>query len=156
MTSLSQIGKSPVPWGCNMHIVMTYFSHLAELMPTVTKIGVPRAPRPKVERNRPEGLEYTSRWDRFSRLYRRANPFCRFCKERGLFNLGSRERPNLVDHKYPLMWGGEMFPGADGVQTLCVSCHGVKSSLESYAAKTGQQDQIVLWCDDPSKRPRVY
>jgi hypothetical protein len=62
----------------------------------------------------------------------------------------------VVDHKYPVSDGGPMMPGPDGVMPLCESHHsGTKAALEAYARRTGQMDQIVRWCDDPTVRPRV-
>jgi len=62
----------------------------------------------------------------------------------------------VVDHKFPVADGGEMFPGSAGLWGLCESHHsGWKAALEAYARRTGQLDQIVRWCDDPMSRPRV-
>lgn len=123
-------------------------------MPHIKRLTAPRVRGAR--RERPKGLEYTSRWDRFSRLYRRQNPFCKFCLEKGIYNLGSAQSPNVVDHKYPVTWGGEMFPGAGGVMTLCRSHHdGTKAQMEGLARRLGREDELVLWCDDPMARPRV-
>jgi hypothetical protein len=62
----------------------------------------------------------------------------------------------VVDHKFPVVDGGSLLPGLSGVWSLCSPCHGVKASLERYARETDQLDQIVFWCDDPSRRPRVF
>jgi hypothetical protein len=123
-------------------------------MPRVTKLSLPMVSDRGDRRDRK--IKYPSRWDRFSKVYRRQHPFCAFCMERGFFNLGSPDRPNVVDHKYPVTDGGEMFPGPGGVHTLCASCHsGTKASLEIHARRTGQMDRIVIWCDDPTTRPRT-
>jgi len=63
---------------------------------------------------------------------------------------------DLVDHKYPVQDGGDMFPGHRGLWSLCVPCHGVKSALEQLARSTGQMEQLVRWCDEPQVRPRVF
>lgn len=94
--------------------------------------------------------QYTSRWRRFARTYRADNPFCAICRESGRLTFAA-----LVDHKYPVADGGPMFPGPEGVWSLCVSHHAWKAQLENYARRTGQVDQIVVWCDEPHARPVI-
>lgn len=93
--------------------------------------------------------KYLSAWTRFSRDYRRRHPFCAECYRAGRLTYEGV----LVDHKYPVADGGEMFPGEDGVWTLCTAHHGWKARLEAHARATGQMHLIVRWCDDPSVRP---
>jgi hypothetical protein len=60
----------------------------------------------------------------------------------------------LVDHKFPVADGGLVHCGEADVWTLCNRCHGYKQWLEAEARKSGQMNQIVRWCDDPTSRPR--
>jgi hypothetical protein len=62
----------------------------------------------------------------------------------------------LVDHKFPVADGGPMLPGDQGVMTLCITCHGAKTAMETYARDTGQMDQIIRWCDDLAARPAPF
>ena len=49
-----------------------------------------------------------------------------------------------------------MLPGDHGVMTLCMTCHGIKTAMETYAQDTGQMDQVIRWCDDPASRPAPF
>jgi 5-methylcytosine-specific restriction endonuclease McrA len=119
-------------------------------MPTVRRLKGPVNGRVlKAERTSPRLRGYTSEWDRYSTHYRRRHPFCAEC-----FRVGRLTYEDvLVDHKLPVSNGGPMFPGDDGVATLCRACHAGKTAMEEYARTTGQVDQIVLWCDEPERRP---
>lgn len=119
--------------------------------------GMPRIfraqPRQSGERVQRQGSgKYTYAWTRFSLDYRRRHPFCAECYRLGrLTYVGV-----VVDHKFPVADGGEMFPGDEGVWTLCDSHHsGWKAMLEAYARETGQMDKIVMWCDEPETRPKL-
>jgi len=69
---------------------------------------------------------YTSRWARYSKIFRRNNPLCVDCKKRGILT-PSRH----VDHikavsgpDDPLFWDPENH------QPLCESCHAHKTATE--------------------------
>lgn len=92
---------------------------------------------------------YGYRWQKFSLKFRRANPWCRFCQQRG------RDTPaTQVDHIKP--W--DEFPDLRYVwsncQSLCDYDHAVtKQKMENYARKHGLLDKLPEWCADPTSRP---
>ncbi len=109
-----------------------------------------RIVRPKEPGPRAKG--YSSRWDRYSAAFRRRNPFCARCLERGRMTLIVTGGTGVVDHKHPVSNGGDFWDPANHWQ-LCDACHGWKARLEQHARETGQMDKIRLWCDDPTTRP---
>jgi hypothetical protein len=121
-------------------------------MPTVNRLKTPSPSRIlKAERTSPRLRGYSSEWDRYSAHYRRRHPFCVEC-----FRVGRLTYEGvLVHHKFPVADGGPMFPGDNGVMTVCQSHHGLMDALEEFARSTGQMDMIVFWCDNPESRPRV-
>lgn len=64
-------------------------------------------------------LYNSSRWKRFSRWYRKDNPFCVVCDRLA----------DDVDHITPIEEGGSLY-GEDNLQSLCKSCHAKKSAKD--------------------------
>jgi 5-methylcytosine-specific restriction protein A len=67
---------------------------------------------------------YTSKWDRASKNYLKANPLCTEC-----YKNGKRKPATLVDHIEPHKGDQVLFWKISNWQGLCVPCH---------ARKTGQ------------------
>jgi 5-methylcytosine-specific restriction endonuclease McrA len=110
-----------------------------------------RIVKPKEKGPREKG--YNSRWDRASAAFRKRNPFCAFCLQRGRMTLIVTGRTGVVDHKWPVSDGGPMWDTSNW-HSLCSSCHGsTKRAMEIHARETGQLDQLIRWCDDPASRP---
>jgi len=120
-------------------------------MPQVRRLTSPRPRLAVPPRESPRLRGYNARWDAYSKKYRQKHPFCAMCHQGGRMTFA-----DLVDHKFPVADGGEMFPGFAGLWSLCVPCHGVKGALEQLARSTGQMEQLVRWCDEPQVRPRVF
>ena len=68
---------------------------------------------------------YNARWDRLSKLFRKNNPFCAICEKNGILKIGQ-----CVDHIIPHKDDKELFWDSDNLQTLCFSCHGIKTAGE--------------------------
>lgn len=98
-------------------------------------------------RESPRDRGYDSRWDRFSLSYRKKEPFCAICREKGRFVFC-----DVVDHKLPLRQGGEVL-NPQNVWGLCTAHHSWKGRLEAYAEATGQVHLLAQWCDRPETRP---
>ena len=74
-------------------------------MPRVGRLGPPRPPR-VVTVPRDAQAYANSRWRRHSAAFRRRNPFCQFCSQRGRLRFTA-----VADHAVPLVDGGALFPG---------------------------------------------
>jgi 5-methylcytosine-specific restriction protein A len=69
---------------------------------------------------------YGSRWARYARLFKRANPLCRACL------LGGRVTPvYVVDHITPVTGPDDpLFWEPGNHQSLCETCHNIKRATE--------------------------
>ena len=74
-------------------------------------------------------------WKKLRRIQLMHEPLCRYCKSRGRV-VGATQ----VDHKKPISKGGAPLD-IENLQSLCRSCHSVKTSSD----KTGR---LVRGCDD--------
>ena len=63
-------------------------------------------------------------WRKLSRLYRRLNPLCVDCKDKGI-----AKAVQIVDHVIPIEQGGERL-SMDNLQSLCIPCHNTKTAEE--------------------------
>lgn len=69
---------------------------------------------------------YTSRWARYSRQYRKANPLCVDCHKRGIIKIASH-----VDHITPVSGPEDpLFWEPTNHQGLCAACHSRKTARE--------------------------
>lgn len=75
----------------------------------------------------------TAQWQRLRLSHLAIEPACRQCRAEGSLTLA-----NTVDHVVAISAGGDPFPGHDGLQSLCASCHGWKTSagLEAGAVRS--------------------
>jgi 5-methylcytosine-specific restriction endonuclease McrA len=75
----------------------------------------------------------SARWHKLSLQFRKANPLCKRCKEKGL-----TEVSEVVDHIIPLViWipqGGDPFD-TKNMQALSKSCHSVKTKEDKSKYK---------------------
>lgn len=91
---------------------------------------MPKAP-PKAQPNKrrthaDQSAKYqTQRWRKLSKHFRKSNPLCVVCLEKGI----SKPAQN-VDHIQPVEHGGDMYDW-DNLQSLCISCHNRKRKGES-------------------------
>ncbi len=105
---------------------------------------------PRYERSSPRKRGYTGAWDKASAGYRRKHPFCAWCAQQGRITLCE-----VVDHKIPIVDGGEMFDRSLW-WGLCRPHHDLKGQMETFARKTGQVQMLTIWCDEPDKRPAKF
>lgn len=101
------------------------------------------------KRTSPRERGYDARWDRRSVLYRRRHPFCEnpVHGDRVVFG-------DVVDHKLPVVDGGQVHCPDEGLWHLCKSCHdGFKREAERIAREINRVDLLPLWCDNPEARP---
>jgi 5-methylcytosine-specific restriction protein A len=67
----------------------------------------------------------SARWHKLSRQFRKANPLCKRCLDKGITEVGE-----VVDHTIPLeVWiqqGGDPYDYTN-LQTLSKSCHSIKT-----------------------------
>lgn len=67
---------------------------------------------------------YNKKWNRYSKAYRRANPWCVKC-------LPKLTAAECVDHKKPISGRDDpLFWKEDNHQSLCWSCHSIKTAIE--------------------------
>lgn len=65
---------------------------------------------------------YTSRWDKASKNYLKANPLCAQC------GINNKKRPaTLVDHIMPHRLDNLLFWRVTNWQSLCKNCHAIKT-----------------------------
>lgn len=70
---------------------------------------------------------YNSRqWRRLRQYVMQMNPLCKYCKEKGIIKAGE-----CIDHIIPIRFGGDKL-SISNLQTLCNSCHAVKSGKEAH------------------------
>ncbi len=80
-----------------------------------------RAPRKHYNN---DSFYHSTAWKRLRKRHILAEPFCRRCREKGIF------RPaNIVDHITELEDGGEPLDDAN-LQSLCYACHNRKTKEE--------------------------
>jgi 5-methylcytosine-specific restriction enzyme A len=70
----------------------------------------------------------TSTWKRLRLAHLSLSPMCEGCAAMGLLTPA-----NTVDHVVPISEGGPAFPGHDGLNSYCASCHGAKTARGSEA-----------------------
>lgn len=99
-------------------------------------------------RGSPRERGYDARWDRLSVAFRKRNPFCLWCAQAGRDTL-----TDLVDHMIPVVDRPDLKHEWDNLMPACVTCHGRKASLETYARENGLIDLLPVWCREPDKRP---
>jgi 5-methylcytosine-specific restriction protein A len=72
-----------------------------------------------------------AQWKRLRLLKLRASPLCEDCRAAGVV------RPaTVVDHVVPIKFGGERFPGLEGLRSLCAACHGAKTARGPEAGQS--------------------
>lgn len=96
-------------------------------MPARRVVGSPLAGRAPVK---PEyaRLYHTREWERTSRRHLAEFPFCAECERNG-----RTEAASVTDHITPHRGNLELFWAEANHQSLCASCHGVKSRSERDA-----------------------
>ena len=91
-------------------------------MPRIKRDYHPNAERDSIPtRGSAAERGYDRTWRKFAAHWLTQEPLCRLCKARGVLTPGV-----LVDHVIPLSAGGKRL-SRDNVQTLCRSCHRVKT-----------------------------
>lgn len=79
----------------------------------------------KLESKRVDDKFYqTSTWRKFSAAFKRANPFCKLCKD-----MGRTSRSQVTDHIVPRSQGGKPYD-FNNLQALCHQCHNRKRQTE--------------------------
>lgn len=94
---------------------------------------------------------YDAKWDRISVAFRRANPFCMWCRQEGRDRLA-----DLVDHMIPVVDRPDLRHDWKNLWSLDIPCHGRKASMEQYARENGLIDQLPRWCREPESRPQQF
>jgi 5-methylcytosine-specific restriction enzyme A len=82
---------------------------------------------------------YTSRWDRFRRVYLRKHPLCRACEARDRVTAAT-----LVDHVVPHRGDRARFWDEANLQPLCEACHGAKTAAEVRVLGGASMDPRAL------------
>ena len=111
--------------------------------------GAPRFTKPLKER-RPRASQrgYGYQWEKASKEHRRLHPWCARCLE-----ADKRVLCDVADHKVPVVDGGPILDPRNR-WSLCHFCHnGWKRDLEDAAREIGDVWILMVWCDDPTKRP---
>lgn len=90
-----------------------------------------RTEQKKPDRNQFRSFYQSARWHKLSRDFRRANPLCKRCLDKGIVELGE-----VVDHVIRLeLWvaqGGDPHDMTN-LQTLSKKCHSIKTKEERKA-----------------------
>jgi hypothetical protein len=102
-------------------------------------------------RNSPRERGYDAKWDRLSVAYRKKNPFCLFCEQKGRATL-----TDLVDHILPVVDFPDLKHSWKNLAPLCRHCHGRKTAMEAEARKDGRLEILVEWVKNPNSRPPHY
>ena len=76
---------------------------------------------------------YTGDWARASRAYRKENPLCVRCKEQGRLTPATQ-----VDHIKPWRGDRELFWDISNWQSLCASCHSLKTNHEDRGGEVSR------------------
>lgn len=75
---------------------------------------------------------YTSKWSRYSKAYRKANPLCVLCEKEGIMKLAQ-----CVDHIVPIDGENDpLFWTPANHQSLCHYHHSLKTNREDFVTKT--------------------
>lgn len=75
--------------------------------------------------NRPYNPFYhREKWTRLSVAYRKENPLCVLCQDKGIITPAQ-----VADHIKPIHQGGDPW-SRENLQALCTSCHNKKSATE--------------------------
>lgn len=85
-------------------------------------------------------MNYDSKWETFSRNYRKNNPWCVECRRQGIWN----DSKIQVDHIIPLEQAPDKKYDLSNLQSLCCSCHSKKTHREKLSdlAKSEQIQNI--------------
>lgn len=67
----------------------------------------------------------TTRWRKLRAKKLKANPLCEVCERQGKLTPA-----RAVDHRIAINAGGPAFPPLDGLASLCLSHHSIKTSAE--------------------------
>ena len=79
----------------------------------------------KIERDKEEVSFYkTYKWTKTSKNYRKRNPLCVECLEKG-----RTRKADVVDHIVPIKHGGELL-NEENFQSLCHSHHNMKTAKD--------------------------
>ena len=89
----------------------------------------------------------TKAWARLRLRQLAKEPLCRMCAARGDVTPATE-----VDHIVAIKRGGDAFPGLDGLQSLCRSCHSRKTAAIDCDNSQGYFSDIGAdgWPLDPS------
>lgn len=83
---------------------------------------------------------YTKKWQKESKEYLMAHPFCEECRRHGILRTA-----DVVDHIKPHHGDSKSFWDKDNWQSLCKSCHD---------KKTGCEDRVTYGYDNDFYAPR--
>ena len=100
-------------------------------MPNKPKRIVPhwvpeRQPFKNLNEEKNRKIYNTTRWRKFSALYKQKNPYCVKCKENGILKASE-----VTDHVERINEGGDVYDEKN-LQALCKSCHNSKSGKEAH------------------------
>ena len=99
-----------------------------------------RVPEPK--RSSARGRGYTAKWDKASKAFLRANPYCRGC-----LALGRAEPARLTDHVIPHRGDTHLFWQRELWQASCRWHHDVVKERLEHLFDAGQVTAEDLWLD---------
>ncbi|MDP2619511.1 MAG: HNH endonuclease signature motif containing protein [Hyphomicrobiales bacterium] len=99
-------------------------------------------------RGSPRDRGYDSKWDKLSVVFRRRNPFCKWCAEQDRISLTA-----VVDHILPVVDRPDLKYEWSNLLPLCHHHHGTKASMEIYARENGLIEMLPEWCANPESRP---
>ena len=92
---------------------------------------------------------YDYQWAKSSEAFRRRHPICQECERVDII-----VPVDVVDHKIPVSLRPDLRMDRKNWWSLCHHCHnGMKRKMEALAIKTGRVDELIAWCDDPTRRP---
>lgn len=102
-----------------------------ELIPSGEKYCAKHAPLHTEEQKDPRiggasARGYNYRWQKASKAFLRAHPFCAECLRHGRYT-----KAEVVDHIVPHRGDYELFWNRDNWQPLCKSCHDRKTAMET-------------------------
>ena len=82
-----------------------------------------------------------SRWAKASKTFRERNPLCAHCLERGITTPAA-----CVDHIIPHGYDWKLFWDSNNWQSLCWSCHSIKTSKERGGwGKAGKRQKSEIF-----------
>lgn len=88
----------------------------------------PKRRKQKTKESRPSSSArgYGYRWEKYSKQYRLQHPLCVHCLKRGITTA-----TECVDHIEPVSGPNDpLFWDPDNHQSLCNTCHGIKTQTE--------------------------